>query len=427
MKYSQEALAHLLTVYGYGTARHNIYGDVEQDELFTPIETREGTIEEYMDILTSAVKTRTRANNWVFLSSGWDSTAILAILHHLKANVRCVIGEMRYSTRSGVLNHFEIERAKKFADHYGVQLDIVPFDLTGPDATGYWQSLVPYQRQQHIYGPTVFNFSRLTDYVVEHGGPDDAIICGEYSDGAHNMGFAQGAESDKHYNQMFSPKIFEMINPIDFFISFFVSPVRDLKCLCTTDILTDYGTEEYYYNFSLYYLSDAIRNATPETLYSWMIHLYKSFYWRSGNVKGVSSRANSLNRTIQFPFADETLLRFLSEMPETWGRGWGDRPTKYPLKEMLKRMDYPMHLQTGEHSYDPNFNHTHEILFHSYVSHWFKSILYDYPYEKILSGEYFNLFYLRTLVDDYRAGKELVLQEQKDLMALVMLCVTGWH
>ena len=43
---------------------------------------------------------------------------------------------MKYSKRAGVINEFEINRAKQFADYYNIRLDIVDFDLTGIECIG---------------------------------------------------------------------------------------------------------------------------------------------------------------------------------------------------------------------------------------------------------------------------------------------------
>ena len=52
------------------------------------------------------------------------------------------------------------------------------------------------------------------------------------------------------------------------------------------------------------------------------------------------------------PFGDKDLLRLLSHMPMEYGRGLELRPTKYPLKRILRdSINYPLHLQSGQHAY----------------------------------------------------------------------------
>ena len=69
----------------------------------------------YSDIFIEAVRSRASKNKILFLSSGWDSTSILATLVHLfgPSKIDCVIGRMRYK-RSEIINQFEIDRAKKW-------------------------------------------------------------------------------------------------------------------------------------------------------------------------------------------------------------------------------------------------------------------------------------------------------------------------
>jgi hypothetical protein len=180
------------------------------------------------------------------------------------------------------------------------------------------------------------------------------------------------------------------------------------------------------------YLKDAVEKATPETLYSWLLHLYNSFHWQGGTVRCFGSRLAEWGQKIKLPFWDGRLHGFLSAMPESWGRGLELRPAKYPLKWALEhKFDYPMDFQKGPHSYiydvNPQFSHIGEMLFGSHVSSYFKELLKDYPYEKILSGDCFNLEYMRSLVDKYRSGNEFVGQERTDLMAIVTLCLVGWY
>ena len=70
---------------------------------------------------------------------------------------------MKYSKRAGVINEFEINRAKQFADYYNIRLDIVDFDLTGIECIDYWESIIPTLRSQHIYSFSALNFSKLID------------------------------------------------------------------------------------------------------------------------------------------------------------------------------------------------------------------------------------------------------------------------
>ncbi|MBU0477131.1 hypothetical protein KKC91_00980 [bacterium] len=500
--YSQEALAGLLTVYGGCVPKkHTIYKEIKRlgvgeylvfdnnairikEIEFTPVNSRqfgEREHREYADILEDAVRIRSSNHcNWIFLSSGWDSTALLAILakHNRKSKVRGIIGQMNYSARSGTINQFEVDRAKKFAQYYKIQVDIVPLDLCNQGAVDYWKIIRAPLRRQHIYTITAYNPYRLSDFVLKHGSAKDAVFSGEISDGAHNLGFSQFATildhpdlgfreySDKMASYLYGAKFFgrvinndyksdivykflkERLKPAIFddksdlhkkqrcfkyLSSFFLGSKRmPFYSVLNKKMLTYDGAKKFENEIYRIYLRDAVDSLTPETLYAWMLYLYNSFHWQSSAVRTFETRLVAGAMKIRSPFWDGRLQRFLSEMPENWGRGLELKPTKYPLKWMLaNNLDYPIDFQTGPHSYlyDVNhgFCHFNEILFESFVSTYFKELIKGYPYESILQEDYFNLQYMRKIVDAYLNGTELIGTECTDLMSLVTLCLIGWY
>jgi len=94
------------------------------------------------------------------------------------------------------------------------------------------------------------------------------------------------------------------------------------------------------------------------------------------------------------------------------------------------RIDYPLHLQVGPHSYlydvDPDFNHAGEFIYASAYSPLIKDKLKRRIYEGLLSPEIFNMEYINQIVNNYLAGKEIV-AERSDLSSLAFLCLTGWY
>ena len=66
------------------------------------------------------------------MSSGWDSSSILAVLvkQNNTKNVRAIIGRARYSKKYGIVNNFEVERAKK-SDYFSIPIEIVDIDYSG--------------------------------------------------------------------------------------------------------------------------------------------------------------------------------------------------------------------------------------------------------------------------------------------------------
>jgi hypothetical protein len=387
---------------------------------------------------------------------------------------------MHYSERSGVINQFELDRASKIAGYFGVRMDITEFDFTGDDAIDYLKGLGPKLRDKHLYSYSSYNYYRLAEFIAENGGTEqDAVYIGSVSDGAHNLGFSQFATilehpeigfreySDKMASYLFGPGFFQRIlkgssgsdfvyealknrsagaafddpgqmseeqKKLKYLASFFHRNRRiPFFGLHNSAILTHEGAEAFEKEFSDIYLREISEKLTPENLYSCLLFLYNSYYWQGSTERCMAAGVESyLGSTITSPYWDGRLQRFLSEMPEDWGRGLELRPTKYPLKWMLKNaVDYPVHLQTGPHSYlydvNPQFSHTSEFLFGSHVKSFLKEKLTGRPYENILNPSHFKMDYIASLVDDYLCGKEFGGARMNDLLPIVNLCLVGWY
>ena len=179
------------------------------------------------------------------------------------------------------------------------------------------------------------------------------------------------------------------------------------------------------------YLQEAAEAIAPETAYSWYLHLYSSFHWQCATVATLPLTTQAYGFDMQLPFYDSRLQEFLAAMPESWGRGLDLNPTKYPLKWMLKnRIDYPMHLQVGPHSYlydvDHTFSHAVEMGNHSALTPVFRDLLDHHPYREILSPEIFNLDYVDSIVDRYVAGEEITGAELNVLLPFCYLALIDW-
>jgi hypothetical protein len=424
----------------------------------------------YTDLFLDALRARgSERGNVVYLSSGWDSTAILAGLVHVfgAAKVRCVIGRMTYSARAGVCNPFEIERARKVADYYAVPLDVVEFDYVS-SGRELFDELRPMFRSAGFVGPTAFNHWRLASFVRDTTPGEESVFAGEISDGAHNLGFSQFLTvfhrvhdfreySDKMLGYLFGPTFLQALwdgsagdDPIYGFLrgrytaatvfdspsesragltrqllsSFFLRGTRfPLWSLANSRMLTADGRAAYLEEMERVYLSEAVDAVTPETLYAWYLRLYNSFHWQAGTVATLDLTAERCGVPMALPFWDAGIQEFLSEMPEEWGRGLDLKPTKYPLKAMLAdRIDYPMHLQVGPHSYqydvNPGFTLTGESMHGSQLGAYFKAVLARGDVFGRLSGDMFALDYLHGLVDRFVAGDELFGADLSDLATL---------
>lgn len=497
--FDQCALVHALCVYAWRPPKqHTLYQGVRRlgvdqdariqkgkleivEQTFTPLPTGrygERELEEYATTLLDAVYIRgSREGNVVYLSSGWDSTALLACLVRLfgARRVRALIGRMQYADRSGVINQFELDRAHAVAAYFDVPLQIVEFDYRHrvPEIA---EHLRPLMRSHQIAGMTALTHGALAEAAARTRFGDESVFAGEVSDGAHNLGFSQFVTimhpvlefreySDKMASYLFGPtftglfqdgrfqadpiyRLFRsMYNAAEFdeptgaevparrrlqiLSSFFLRGNRlPLWSLRNSRLLTEDGRAAYTDEMEETYLHRAAEAMTPETHYAWFLHLYNSFHWQGSTVKTMAVTAEDRGLRLALPFWDSRIQDFLSAMPESWGRGLDLNPTKYPLKWMLKhRIDYPLHLQVGPHSYlydvDPTFSHTAETLYASAWSTVFKAALRRGPYRAMLSPEFFDLAYADAVVQRYLEGTEVRGAELNDLVALAWIADVG--
>tara|TARA_Y100001934_G_C12386137_1_gene795863 strand:- start:3815 stop:5746 length:1932 start_codon:yes stop_codon:yes gene_type:complete len=498
IKYDQLGAAHALYIYGYRPAkRHTLYSNVKRLGSNEILEWKNGNFifskgqralpetcdygpemnKQYVDLFLDAIEKRSSPNgNIVYLSSGWDSTSILASLVKLHGpkKVRAVIGRMHFSESAGICNPYEIARAKKIAEYYGVKLEIAEFDYykRGPELTEKYADLMKGQMATSM---AFYQWLELGNYVASNSN-GEAVFSGEISDGAHNFGFSQMLTvlehpahefreySDKMATYLFGPTFLKSIwvdkFQTDTVYSFlkercgdkkFDAPKKDeigktsqlLSSLFLRDnrfpfwsmensnYFTKEGREYYSTEMQSTYIDEFAKNITEKNLYSSYIDLYGSFHWNGGTVATMLMTGDLFKININLPFRDSRILQFLSEMPESWGRGLEMRPTKYPLKWMLEHaIDYPIYLQVGPHSYlydtDPTFDHAAEWNYRSAFYPQYKKILKKRWYQEVLSEEYFNVGYLDKIVTNYINGKE-VLEEKHDLENLIYFSIMGFY
>lgn len=203
-----------------------------------------------------------------------------------------------------------------------------------------------------------------------------------------------------------------------------------LYSLDNTNLLTQKGREIYATESDRIYFEDICDQVKKENLYAWYLHLYNSFHWQGATVATLEHTAEAHELRCVLPFHDSAIINFLSEMPESWGRGLDLNPTKYPLKWMLRnRIDYPNHLQVGPHSYiydvNPNFTLLGEILHGSSFTEVFSEALQSGRFVEWLDSSVFCRSYMDGIVDRYLKGEELRGQEMNDLGVLAMHSVIG--
>ena len=494
----QGALAHAFCVYGNRPPkRHTVYDGVRRlgvgeilrlgteaadsrDAVFEPRTNGTYTpadLDRYADALLEAIRLRaSEQGNIVYLSSGWDSTSILGSLVHLfgPKKVHAIVGRMQYSERSGVINQFEIDRAKAIAEFYGVSLEIAEFDYrrTGPEQL---DEVLPLFRQHQVASLVGLNHARLAK-AARASGAGDTVFAGEISDGAHNLGFSQYVTifhpvldfreySDKMASYLFGPTFLSQLqsgahdtDPIyqllrgrtgaalfdepagtaggrtrQLLASFFLRGGRmPLWSLRNSRALTADGRDAYTREMESAYLAGPAAAVDAGTLYAWYLRLYNSFHWQGSTVVTLPLTAEANGLRPALPFWDAAVQDFLSGMPEDWGRGLDFNRTKYPLKWMLQnRIKYPYELQSGPHSYlydvDHSFSHAAELLYASSFTPLFRERLKTKEFAGRFSSEWFDHAYLDGLADRYVAGETAGGAELTDLTSLCLLSMTGWY
>ena len=199
--YDDAALAHTLTYYGHRPPkRHTIYrsvrrlapGDVAliregsikvESTAFRPVPVREFSEQEherYYDAFLEYLSAAGSSDgNSLFLSSGWDSSSILAGLVEVfgASKVTGFLGHNVYSVRSGTNNQFEMDRAQAIAKHYGIRLHVVELDYVnaGPD---WFERAQETFRAHNIQSMTGINHLRLAHAASEIA-PGAPIFTGE--------------------------------------------------------------------------------------------------------------------------------------------------------------------------------------------------------------------------------------------------------
>jgi hypothetical protein len=433
---------------------------------------KENVLNNYSEAFLDTLKVKTSKKiNIIYLSSGWDSTAILAGLVKIigKEKIRCVIGKMRYS-EDKCANLFEIKKAKKICKFFGVKLLITDFDYYKPKKFMN-KDLFKFLAKNQLASVTAVNHYYLAKYVHSKYGNNCSVFCGEISDGAHNLGFSQYATmfhpssysfreySDKMNSYLFGPTflnyaytekdlkldpVFSMfynlntsldfnkvkgtkrnIN-LNFLNSFFLRSTRlPFVSKKNLKLLTQKGQDEYQKNMEGKIIKKFSDQLNSKNIYSIILHMYHFFHWQGSTVLSFEKTCEHFNLKAQLPFLDMKILDILSTLPEQYGRGLDFNNTKFLLKEMLKKkIKYPNHLQKGPHSYlydtDRTFNHTYELLYRSGIRKILLNKINTGKFVKKLNNESFKQNYINYLVKSYKKNRKLFGQELNDLFSLLI-------
>ena len=361
----------------------------------------EWDLNEYYEKLHNAINCKTKYAV-VMLSSGWDSSAILASLSEQmpKENIKGFTLQLNYGGDSPV-NIFELKKAKLICEHHGIENIVIPSNFLG-NLDNYMKG----SSNKMLFSLTALNHQTLWEAIKAKGFKDieTTVYAGEFSDGAHNFGFSQ------HFGAIYPEKGFRQYG--DKIRNYFLSPsfLQRLKNgeNLDEDILVKNFAPGKVFNYEgwddgnlmMHLVSEIFLNDTrgpfekksiakkeikqlainkfkevildgekPDNLSQWyslVLRIYHYCHWSGSTVKGIDLH-NPGGYKVNMPFGDPNLLELLEKMPTKFGRGLEPLPTKYPLRKYceLKLQNYPLHLQEGLHAYlydaDQSFSITNHI------------------------------------------------------------------
>lgn len=472
----QLRVGEIITLSGRGTNSDII--------AFKPLKIEDYTekdLDTYYKLLRESVIARANKKGkiWVSSSSGWDSSLVLGLLVNEfgSKDVGMISGSMKYSDKTDVINKFEMTKIQKIGKFYGIKPKVVEFDYKSEKAPYYWEKVLPYYKSKHMYTYVTYNFAKLSDSLRNAAGRGQTIFNGETSDSFHNFGFSQFATffhtkktfteyADKMNCYLYGPsflkkvlngtyekdKVFQIFQKMSggtefasgfdnkddaieafLFPFFYGSPRIPFAKTYKNPLLNSKGQEGLYRFPYREYMPGIISGIDESNLYSWFVYLYHSFHSQGATVNVQKHSMEFNDHRWRSPFNDLRLIELLSKAPEKWGRGLEMNNTKFPLKWVAKnkiRFPYEL-LEEGPHSYlydvIEGFSLFAEITYRSGVTGFFKDVLKDRPYRKILTDEYFDMKYLDKLCSAYLDGKETRGQDFNNLVSLITLCITGWY
>ena len=344
-------------------------------------------LDDYYEKLYNSINCKTKYAI-VMLSSGWDSSSILATLSEQmpKENIKGLTLKLNYGGDLPT-NIFELKKAKSICEHHGIENIVVPSNFLG-DLDNYMKG----SSHKMLFSLTALNHQTLWEAIEQLGFKDyeTTVYAGEYSDGAHNFGFAQNFGAiypeigfrqygDKIRNYFLSPSFLNRLKngedlEQDILVKNFSSgKAFKYKGWDEPDLMIHLANEIFVNDSRGPFEKKSIANEEikkiaiskfkevildsykPDNLSQWyslLIRLYGFCHWSCSTVKGIELHNPGLYK-VNMPFGNNSLLELLEKMPTKLGRGLEPLPTKYPLRKYceLKLKNYPLHLQEGMHAY----------------------------------------------------------------------------
>jgi len=439
-------------------------------------------LDEYYKCLRDSIEVRVGSDMdkiWVASSSGWDSSLILGMLVDMYGakRVRMMSGSLHYSKQAGLINKFEVNKINKIGKFYGIKPEFIGLDFINKNFGRDWKRVVPFLRSRHMYTLTGYNFARIAGGIKRLSGPGQIVFNGETSDSFHNFGFSQFVTffhtcksfteyGDKMncylYGPSFLKKVFDGTYQKDKVFQIFQrmsgNVVFDSKWKDRSSMLESYLLPLFYGGPRLpfartldnpililsarkqvrafpfrEYMPEVLKRFNEKNIYAWIIYLYHSFHSQGSSVNIQKHGMEYGGHQWRCPFDDLRLIEVLSQVPESWGRGLDFNHTKHPIKWVAQnKIKFPYDLlQEGPHSYlydvIEGFSLFAEIVYRSGATAYFKEVLRERPYRRIMDGKYFDMAYMDRLVKDYLSGKETRGIDFTNLVSLITFSITGWY
>jgi hypothetical protein len=439
-------------------------------------------LDRYDALLSNAVGARSAKTNVVMNSGGWDSTSLIFQLtrHHEAKCIQSAVFDVILPDGQS-FNTYEVDKAKRIADFYGIKTDRAIIDYSDKGLLDYWDSKRDLLRENHTY--FWLHHLKIADQIGEGSEAGTRVFNGEASDSIHNFGFSQFVSvnydnmqlreyADKAKSYLYGPSFFDTVlkgtyhddkvlnffhgyygaekfdslhgaseshRRMSYFQAFMLSYPRVPFAKWQTSVATAELQRSYANFVSETYFSDITTQAQPDTLYYWLLQLYRRFHFHSFQISINHTALAPHGLSCSIPFQDMQLVDFMYQMPEDWGRGLELRTTKYPLRHLAEhKWRMPLHILTepGPHSYiaesdrrwsyaGGSWNIYCEIMFKSVFKSYFQTTLKDAKLEDVFDGALFNLTAMQEAVNCYVAGEERI-QDVSLLFRLATLLSIGF-
>lgn len=438
----------------------------------------ENDLESYWNIFQDAVYSRASDKlNWVTASGGWDSTSLTAMLlkEFDSKKVRSILGEMKYSEKTGTYNPFEVEKVKRTSDFFGIEYDIVPF-VVDRDMVDYWVKHAPFFKKNYVY--YWLFIPKLWDFITENHSISGAVVYhGDISDSIHNFGFSQYATiihdsadfseyADKMNCYLYSPSFFSKVKKGTFkddFVYRFFKQLKGEENFDDSDTDRDLFMKKYFLPIILWgaripfynsfgsanfftkeakeelfswifdnYVGNLVDQMNETNLYAIFMEAYKSIHFQGTNRTMFPTSLSANGIPCAQPFYDSRMIDFTAAMPESWGRGLEFNNVKYPLKWVLRnKVKFPLDIiGKSPHSYVFEVTDSHsptgDIIYNSGMKDYIKDVMSTRSYKEIMSDEYFDFKYIDRMIDKYLKDEELG-EDEGFFSRLFMLMSIGWY